>query len=155
MYVNLPSSISSIFCSLCHTQCDLFDSVVREHQEKRLCMLMSLNMPSEAGKRRGMRGWQKKMYIYRYIHIYDMYITTIFFWGGAPPPPPPHPTSPKIPNISITHTLGTLNPSTLPFKACLVRAPHIHPGPTKGLPSPPLSRSQSLRNFIICPCSIL
>ena len=57
--------------------------------------------------------------------------------------------------LGHTHTLGTLNPSPLPFKACLVRAPHIHPGPPKGLPSPPLSRSQSLRNFIICPCSHL
>ena len=86
VYVNLPSSISSIFCSLCHTQCDLFDSVVREHQEKRLCMLMSLNMPLEPGKRRGRRGeggGGKK--------IYDMYITTIFFL-----PPPSLPTPPPV-----------------------------------------------------------
>ena len=60
VYVNLPSSISSIFYSLCHTQCDLFDSVVREHQEKRLCMLMSLNMPLEPGKKRGRRGGAQK-----------------------------------------------------------------------------------------------
>ena len=60
VYVNLPSSISSNFYSLCQTQCDLFDSVVREHQEKRLCMLMSLNMPLEPGKRRGRRGGGKK-----------------------------------------------------------------------------------------------
>ena len=60
VYVNLPNSISSTFYSLCHTQCDFFDSVVREHQEKRLCMLMSLNMPLEPGKRRGRRGGPKK-----------------------------------------------------------------------------------------------
>ena len=76
VYVNLPSSISSIFYSFCHTQCDLFDSVVREHQEKRLCMLMSLNMPLELGKRRGRRGegrgrgGARKIYIYIYIYIF-------------------------------------------------------------------------------------
>ena len=108
VYVNLPSSISSIFCSLCHTQCDLFDSVVREHQEKRLCMLMSLNMPLEPGKKRGRRGGPKKKKIYIYIYIYNMYITTfVFFWPTPLPTPPP---ARRIPNISITHTLGTLNP---------------------------------------------
>ena len=90
VYVNLPSNISSIFCSLCHTQCDLFDSRVREHQEKRLCMLMSLNMPLEPGKRRGRRGGGKK----KEKKNVDMYITTFFF---LPPPPPPHPTSRRIP----------------------------------------------------------
>ena len=150
MYVNLPSSISSIFYSLCHAQCDLFDSVVREHQEKRLCMLMSLNMPLEPGKRREGGGVQKKK---KFLICTQRRIFFCFFW--PPPHPPSHPTSRRIPNISINHTLGTLNPSPLPFKACLVRAPHIHPGPPKGLPSPPLSRSQSLRNFIICPCSHL
>ena len=93
VYLNLPSSISSIFCSLCHTQCDLFDSVVREHQEKRLCMLMSLNMPLEPGKRRGRRGGgankkkKKKKYIYIYIYIF-----IVFFFG----PPLPLPTPPPV-----------------------------------------------------------
>ena len=67
-YVNLPSSTSSIFYSLCHAQCDLFDSVVREHQEKRLCML----------------GGAKK-------NLYDIYTTTDFFFFAPPPLPTPPP----------------------------------------------------------------
>ena len=70
-------------------------------------MLMSLNMPLEPGKRRGRRvgGAKKKK-------LYDMYITKDFFvFFLGPPPPSPHPTSRRIPNISITHALGTQSPS--------------------------------------------
>ena len=84
VYVNLPSSISSIFYSLCHTQCDLFDSVVRGPREKGLCVLMSLNMPLEPGKRRGRGGGGKKRKIFM---IYTQRRICFSFW---PTPFPPH-----------------------------------------------------------------